>query len=158
MNYSKIISYFYALIAIILGTYIGLYYIVYYYKYINFYNNKQLKETTGIIKNIDCYKNGCYSKIEYTANNVKYIEEIETPNNLKIGDKVKIKYNSKAEGNIYYFNDINNKYIYLILLIIYILLLWIFTIIGIIFSNKYILFIIYAIIGTITTYIIYTNY
>ena len=115
------ISYFFALIAIIVGTYIGLYYIDYYYKYINFYNNKQLKETTGIIKNIVCYNNGCYSKIEYTANNVKYIEEIETPNNLKIGDKVKIKYNSKAEGNIYYFNDINNKYIYLILFIIYIM-------------------------------------
>ena len=159
MIYSKIISYIYVLIAIILGTIFSIYYIDYYYKDINFYNNKQLIETTAIIKNIDCYdKNSCNAEIEYTANNVKYIEEIETPNNLKIGDKVKIKYNSKSEGNIYYYNNINNKYIYLILLIIYILLLWIFTIIGIIFSNKYILFIIYAIIGTITTYIIYTNY
>ena len=91
MIYSKIISYLYVLIAIILGTIFSLYYIYYYYKDINFYNNKQLIETTAIIKNIDCYdKNSCYAEIEYTANNVKYIEKIDTPNNLKIGDKIKI--------------------------------------------------------------------
>lgn len=161
MIYSKIISYLYALIAIILGTISSLHYIDYYYKDIIFYNNKQLIETTAIIKNIDCYnKNSCYAEIEYTANNVKYIEKIDTPNNLKIGDKIKIKYNSKAERTIYYYNyndnDIYYKYIYLILLIIFILLLWIFIIIGIIFSNKYI-FLIYAIIATIIISYIFYN-
>ena len=161
MIYSQIISYIYVLIAIILGTIFSIYYIDYYYKDINFYNNKQLIETTAIIKNIDCYdKNSCNAEIEYTANNVKYIEKIDTPNNLKIGDKIKIKYNSKAERTIYYYNyndnDIYYKYIYLILLIIFILLLWIFIIIGIIFSNKYI-FLIYAIIATIIISYIFYN-
>ena len=167
MEYYKIIGYIYAIIAIILGTYFS---ITYYYKDINFYNNKQLKETIAIIKNIDCYdKNSCYADIEYIANNIKYIEKIDIPNNLKIGDKIKIKYNSKAERTIYYYNyndtDIYYKYIYLILLIIFIILLWIFLIILIIYPNKYI-FLIYAIIATIiitynlynTIYIYYNKY
>ena len=162
MEYYKIIGYIYAIIAIILGTYFSITYIDYYYKDINFYNNKQLKETIAIIKNIDCYdKNSCYADIEYIANYIKYIEKIDIPNNLKIGDKIKIKYNSKAERTIYYYNyndtDIYYKYIYLILLIIFIILLWIFLIILIIYPNKYI-FLIYAIIATIIiTYKLYNT-
>lgn len=165
MTYIKIISYIYAIIAIILGTYFSIYSLKYYISEINFYNNKQLIETIGIIKKIYCYdKNSCYYDIEYTANNTKYVNDIDIPDNLKVGDKIKIKYNSKAERDIYYYKDeyIYLSFIYLILLIIFIILLWIFLVIIIIYPNKYI-FLIYAIIATLiitykSYYIIYIYY
>jgi len=154
-----ILRYIYVIIAIILATAFSIKYIYNYYLDISFYTNEQFKETTGIIKNINCdyIMKKCYADIEYTINNVKYINDTEIPNNLKVGNIIKIKYNSKAEGSIFYYENKNLYYslIYIILLIIFTILLWLFLIIVIIYPNKYI-FIIYAIIATvIITYLLY---
>lgn len=72
------------IIAIILGTYFSISYILYYKTTIDSYYDKNKKETTAIIKNIDCFdKNSCYADIEYTINNNKYENNINIPNNLK---------------------------------------------------------------------------
>lgn len=165
MNYSKIISYIYVVIAVILGTYFSISYILYYKTTIDSYYDKNKKETTAIIKNIDCFdKNSCYADIEYTINNIKYVNNIDISNNLKIGDKINLKYNPTSPNNPNDLRVFSNLYIYafifLFLLIIFILLLWIFLIIIIIYPNKYI-FLIYAIITTIIAsyecYIIINN-
>jgi hypothetical protein len=84
------------------------------------------------------------------------------PNNLKIGDEVKVLYSYNKHYNDYdilvYGNIHIYSYIYISLLIIAIILLWIFLFIVILFSsiyNKYI-FLIYAIF--ITVIISYTCY
>ena len=165
MEYYKIIGYIYALLAVGYGTYLCITNIDYYIATINGYYNKNKKETIGVIKNIHCYdKNSCYADIEYIVNNIKYINNIDTPNNLKIGDKVNLKYNPLSPNNPNDLRVFSNLYIYLfiyiILLVIFIILLWIFLIIVIIYPNKYI-FIIYAIIITIIAsyecYIIINN-
>ena len=49
--------------------------------------------TTGLIKTFECYyKNSCYADIEYTINDVKYLINIDVPNNLKVNDKITLKY------------------------------------------------------------------
>ena len=165
MNYSKIISYIYALLAVGYGTYIFITYIYYYMANINDYNNR--KETTGIIKTIYCHdKESCYSDIEYTVNNTKYILLNPISKNSKIGDKIKLRYSpNNPKEAIVYGNMHIYSYIYISLLIIAILLLWIFLFIVIIFSNIYnkFIFLIYAIFVTvIITYVccinIYNSY
>lgn len=161
MKYNKIISYIYAIVAIIVGTYFSIDYIYYYVANLRGYYSR--KETIGIIKNINCYdKDSCYSDIEYTINNIKYVNNTNLPsNNLKIGDKVKIKYNENNPNEIFVYGNYHiYSFIYIILLIIFIILLLIFLFIVIAFPsiyNKYI-FLIYAIIANIIiSYICYLN-
>jgi hypothetical protein len=160
MDYSKIISYIYALLAVGYGTYIFITYIYYYMANINDYNNR--KETTGIIKTIYCHdKESCYADIEYTVNNTKYILLNPISNNSKIGDKIKLRYSpNNPKEAIVYGNMHIYSYVYMILMIIAIILLWIFLFIVIIFSSIYnkFIFLIYAIfITVIITYVVYIN-
>ena len=160
MDYSKIISYIYALLAVGYGTYIFITYIYYYMANINDYNNR--KETTGIIKTIYCHdKPNCYADIEYTVNNTKYILLNPISNNSKIGDKIKLRYSpNNPKEAIVYGNMHIYAYVYMILMIIAIILLWIFLFIVIIFSSIYnkFIFLIYAIFITIIiTYVVYIN-
>jgi hypothetical protein len=154
MNYSKIISYIYTLLAVGLGTYFCITYIYYYKATLDGYYSKDKEETTAIIKTINCYDNSCYSKLEYNINGIKYMNEIDTPN-LKIGDKIKIKYNPNAPNDANELRVYNNIYIYsfifIILLIICIILLWIFLFIIILFSSNYdkFIFLFYSIFITI---------
>ena len=91
MNYNKIISFVYALLAVGYGTYFCIMYIYYYMATINGYNSRI--KTIGTIKNIECYdKASCYANIEYTVNNIKYTKYTDVPNNLKIGDKIYVDY------------------------------------------------------------------
>ena len=151
MNYSKIISYIYALLAVGYGTYFFI--IIYFSEFsiIRGYNNR--KETIGIIKNIDCYdKESCYGNIEYTVNNIKYLESIKIPNNSKIGDTIKLKYTPDNPKEVFAYGNMHiYAYIYIFLTILLIIILWIFLLIAILFPsiyNKYI-FLIYAIFVTI---------
>jgi hypothetical protein len=162
MNYKKIISYIYALLAVGYGTFFCITYIYINIKILREYN--YLKTTFAIIKKNTCYdKNDCDSYIEYTVNNIKYSNVIITSNNFKVGDKVEIKYTPNNPNEIYFYGNYHiYAFIYIILLIIFILLLWIFIFIIIIFPNIYI-FLIYAIIATILIsyyiyYIIYNHY
>jgi hypothetical protein len=141
MNYSQIISYIYALLAVGLGTYFCIIYINYYNFTYNIYNNR--KKAIGIIKTINCYdKNSCHSDIEFSVNDIKYaLRGQPISNNLKIGDKIEVIYNPNDPNDVIYYETI---YIYaviyiilLILLIICILLLWIFLFIVILFENNY---------------------
>jgi len=171
MNYSQIISYIYALLAVGYGTYFFIIDIIGHIRFLGIYNSK--KEVIGIIKNIHCYyddygyyEDNCNSDIEYTINNIKYIENIHVPNNLKIGDEIKISYNPNDHKEIiFYGNDYIYTVIYIILSIIAIILLWIFLFIVIIFSSIYnkFIFIFYSIFVTIIIfydlyYIINNNY
>jgi hypothetical protein len=163
MNYSKIISYIYALLAVGYGTYFCITYIYYYRAILRGYIDK--KSTIGIIKTINCYdKDSCYSDIEYTINNIKYTKNTLVPNNLKIGDEVKVLYSYNKHYNDYdilvYGNIYIYSYIYISLLIIAIIFLWIFLFIVIIFSsiyNKFIFFIYAIFVTIIISYRCYIN-
>ena len=160
MNYWNIISYIYVIAAFVLS------HIYYHNNYNNGYYDKNKKETIGIIKNFYCYdKNSCYSDIEYIIDDVKYLHKIDTPNNLKIGDKVKLKYNPAAPNDVNDLRVYNNHNNHHNLLIIFIILLWIFLFIIIVFQSIYnkFIFLIYAIIATlISSYLciilIHNNY
>ena len=60
---------------------------------------------TGLIKTFKCdYKNNCIADIEYTINDVKYLNNhISVPNNLKENDKIKLKYPEDRPDDPYYF-------------------------------------------------------
>ena len=160
MNYSKIISYIYALLAVGYGTYFCIIYIYSELLIIKIYNYRI--ETIGIIKTINCYDNNdCYADIEYTVNNTKYLSLSKIPNNSKIGDKIEVRYNPDNLNDAFFYGNMHiYAYIYISLLIIFIILLWIFLFIVILFSsiyNKYI-FLIYAIfITVIISYVCYLN-
>ena len=168
MNYSKIISYIYALLAVGYGTYFFITYIYYYMAILRGYINK--KSTIGIIKTIYCHdKESCYADIEYSINNIKYTRSTHVPNNVKIGDEIEVSYsynNHYKDYDILVYGNMHiYSYIYISLLIIAILLLWIFLFIVIIFSSIYnkFIFLIYAIFVTvIITYVccinIYNSY
>jgi len=161
MDYSKIISYIYALLAVGYGTYFFI--VIYFSEFsiIRGYNYR--KETIGIIKNINCYdKESCYGNIEYTVNNIKYLaESIKIPNNSKIGDTIKLKYTPDNPKEVFAYGNMHiYSYIYMILLIIAIILLWIFLFITILYKNIYnkFIFLIYAIfITVIISYVCYLN-
>jgi hypothetical protein len=157
MNYNKIISYIYALLAVGYGTYFCITYI---YNNINILRGYFYRKTTfATIKKIICYdKNDCNSYIEYTVDNIKYTNVIITSNNFKVGDKVEIKYTPNNPNEIYFYENYHiYAIIYAIILIIFIILLWIFLFIVIVYPNKYI-FLIYAIIVTILiSYHFYKN-
>jgi|694.fasta_scaffold28173_12 amino acid transporter len=160
MNYSKIISYIYALLAVGYGTYFFI--VIYFSEFsiIRGYNYR--KETIGIIKTINCYdKNDCYGDIEYIVNNTKYLTSNNIPNNLKIDDKIEVRYipNNPNEALVYGNSHIY-AYIYIILIIIAIILLWIFLFIVILYKNTYnkFIFLIYAIfITVIISFVCYIN-
>jgi hypothetical protein len=159
MNYSKIISYIYALLAVGYGTFFCIMYIYSELTIIRIYNYRI--ETIGTIKTINCYDTECDADIEYTVNNTKYLALNKIPNNLKIGDKIKVRYNPDNLNDAFAYGNIHiYAYIYISLLIIFIILLWIFLLIVILFSsnyNKYI-FLIYAILITlIISYRCYIN-
>ena len=158
MNYSKIISYIYALLAVGYGTYFCIIYIYSELKIIKIYNYRI--ETIGTIKIINCYDNNeCDADIEYTVNNIKYLALNKIPNNLKIGDKIKVRYNPDNLHDGFVYRNIHiYAYIYISLLIIAIILLWIFLFIVILYENTYnnYIFLIYAIF--ITVIISYTCY
>ena len=160
MNYSKIISYIYALLAVGYGTYFCIIYIYSELTIINFYNYRI--ETIGIIKTINCYDNNdCYADIEYTVNNIKYLSLSKIPNNSKIGDKIEVRYNPDNLNDAFFYGNMHiYAYIYIILTIILIIILWIFLLIVILFPsiyNKYI-FLIYSIfITVIISYGCYIN-
>ena len=158
MNYSQIISYIYALLAVGLGTYFCIIYINYYKLTYNGYNNR--KEAIGIIKSINCYdKDSCSSDIEFTVNDIKYALNINVSNDLKIGDKIKVKYNPNDPNDVIYYGNIYiYEIIYIILLIICIILLWIFLFIVILFSNNYNKFIFLFYSSFITIFISYHLY
>lgn len=152
MNYNKLISYIYALLAVGYGTYFFITYIYYHLTTVRGYNYR--KETIGIIKTMECYDDDdyCTSNIEYTVNNTKYSNISTVPNNLKIGDEIKIKYTPNYPNEIFIYGNMHiYAYIYITLLIIAIILLWIFLFIVIIFSSIYnkFIFLIYAIFVTI---------
>jgi hypothetical protein len=152
MNYNKIISYIYALLAVGYGTYFYIMYIYYYKLTLDGYYSKNKEETIAIIKTINCYDNSCYSNLEYIVNNIKYMNVKNIKNNLKIGDKIKIKYTIDNPNEIFvYGNQHIYAFIYIILFIIFILLLWIFLFIVILYKNNYnkFIFLIYAIFITI---------
>jgi hypothetical protein len=152
MNYNKIISYIYTLLAVGYGTYFYITYIYYYKLTLDGYYSKNKEETIAIIKTINCYDNSCYSKLEYIVNNIKYMNVKNIKNNLKIGDKIKIKYTIDNPNEIFvYGNQHIYAFIYIILFIIFILLLWIFLFIVILYKNNYnkFIFLIYAIFITI---------
>jgi ABC-type Na+ efflux pump permease subunit len=161
MNYSKIISYIYALLAVGYGTYFCITYI--YYSEFSIIRGYYYRiGTIGMIKNIECYDNNdCYANIEYTVNNTKYLTSSNISNNLKIGDKIEVRYipDNPSEALVYGNMHIY-AYIYIILTILFIILLWIFLLIIIIFPsiyNKYI-FLNYAIfITVIISYVCYLN-
>ena len=161
MDYSKIISYIYALLAVGYGTYFFI--VIYFSEFsiIRGYNYR--KETIGIIKTINCYdKNNCDGDIEYTVNNTKYLaESIKIPNNSKIGDTIKLRYSPNIPRDVFAYGNMHiYSYVYMILLIIAIILLWIFLFIAILYKNIYnkFIFLIYAIfITVIISYIFYLN-
>jgi hypothetical protein len=69
--------------------------------------------TTGLIKTFECYnKNTCYSDIEYTVNDVKYLINIDVPNNLKVNDTITLKYMNDKPNFPYYLKIENNQHIY----------------------------------------------
>jgi hypothetical protein len=158
MNYNKIISFVYALLAVGYGTYFCIMYIDYYMVTINGYNSRI--KTIGTIKNIECYdKASCYANIEYTVNNIKYTKYTDVPNNLKIGDKIEIRYNHDNPTDVFAFGNMHiYAYIYISLIILLIILLWMFLLFVILFSSIYnkFIFLIYAIF--ITIIISYTCY
>jgi hypothetical protein len=151
MNYSKIISFVYALLAVGYGTYFCIMYIDYYMVTINGYNSRI--KTIGTIKTINCYdKNNCDGDIEYTVNNTKYLAFSKIPNNLKIGDKIEIRYSFNNLNAAFVYGNMHiYAYIYIILIILFIILLWMFLLIVILFSSIYnkFIFLIYAIFITI---------
>jgi hypothetical protein len=160
MNYSKIISYIYALLAVGYGTFFCITYIYSELVTINDYNSR--KETIGIIKTIYCHdKSTCHADIEYIVNNTKYLLLNKISKNLKIGDKIEVRYipdnpnDALVYGNMHIYS-----YIYVSLLIILIIILWILLLIVIAFPsiyNKYI-FLNYAIFVTINiTFVWYIN-
>ena len=113
MNYSKIISYIYALLAVGYGTYFFITYIYYHLTTVRGYNYR--KETIGIIKTMECYDDDdyCTSNIEYTVNNTKYSNISTVPNNLKIGDEIKIKYTPNYPNEIFIYGNMHiYAYIY----------------------------------------------
>ena len=161
MNYNKIISYIYALLAVGYGTYFFIIYIYYYRAILRGYINK--KSTIGIIKTIHCYyEDSCYSDIEYSINNIKYTRSAHVPNNVKVGDEIEVSYSYNdhyKDYDILVFGNMHiYSYIYIILLIIFIILLWIILFNVILYENTYnkYIFLIYAIF--ITVIISYTCY
>ena len=161
MNYSKIISYIYALLAVGYGTYFCIIYIYYSeFSIIRGYNYRI--GTIGIIKNIECYDNNdCYANIEYTINNTKYLTSSNISNNLKIGDKIEVRYTPNNPNEALVYGNMHiYAYIYIILIILLIIILWIFLLIAILFSSIYnkFIFLIYAIfITVIISYVCYLN-
>jgi hypothetical protein len=160
MNYSKIISYIYALLAVGYGTYFCITYI--YYSEFSIIRGYHYRiGTIGIIKNIECYDDSCSADIEYTVNNIKYLILTIIPNNLKVGDKIEIRYNPNNPSEALVFGNMHiYSYIYIILLIIFIILLWIILFNVILYENTYnkYIFLIYAIFITIViSYVCYIN-
>ena len=118
----------------------GTYFCIIYYHLTTVRGYNYRKETIGIIKTMECYDDDdyCTSNIEYTVNNTKYSNITTVPNNLKIGDEIKVKYTPNNPNEIYIYGNIHiYAYIYITLLIIAIILLWIFLFIVIIFSSIY---------------------
>jgi hypothetical protein len=165
MNSNKIVSYIYALIACILGTYFCIISILYYNLVIVNYNSYD-GNTTGLIKTFECYnKNTCYSDIEYTVNDVKYLINIDVPNNLKVNDTITLKYMNDKPNFPYYLKIENNQYISASIIIFFlvftIILLWGLLFLNMIFKdnyyNKY-LYILYALIATsLSSYLCYLS-
>ena len=119
-------------------------------------------ETIGVIKNIECYdKTNCSADIEYIVNNTKYLTLNNIPNNLKIGDKIKVRYNpNNPKEALVYGNMHIYSYIYISLLIIFIILLWMILFNVVLYKNTYnkYMFLIYAIFFTIViSYVCYIN-
>jgi hypothetical protein len=163
MNSNKIVSYIYALIACILGTYFCIISILYYNMVITSYNEFD-GTTTGLIKTFKChYKDSCFADIEYTVNNVKYINYIDVPNNLKENDTITLKYMKDKPNDPNYLRVNNNQHIsasiIIFFLIFSIILLWGLLFLNMLFKDKFYnkyFFILYALITTsLSSYLCY---
>jgi hypothetical protein len=155
----NIINIIYGIIFNIIGTYLGYITILEVYEKLNKYYYYD-KKTSGIVKNMKCFTNGCFSDIEYIIDNAKQLKNLYISDDLKKIEKVKIIYNSNNKEHIIIDNHYNIYGIFfMILLIIGILLLWICLLIGIIFNNYlYLIYPLTIIIIIIIILIMYFNY
>lgn len=159
MDYFIIINIIYGIIFNIIGTYLGYITIIDVYQKLNKYYYYD-KKTSGIVKNMECFTNGCFSDIKYMIDNSKQLKNLYISNDLIKLEKVKLIYNSNNKKDII----IDNYYgiygiFFIILLIIGIILLWGCLLIGIIFTNYlYLIYTLTIIIIMITIFIMYINY
>ena len=146
MNYNISIRFLYTITAIIIGTFICIYYIQTSYSKIAYYYSYDAK-TTGYIISKKCLydlpKNAhiadlrCYY-IEYTVNDVKFSKPFNQSEDLITDKQVNILY-KKASPEISIVEDKSylNNLITIFISIIILILLWLFLLIIILYENSY---------------------